>query len=204
MRRIRLTAVALAAVTMATAGAVTVGAVETASATTVQERHDGKAVYRGLILGVGPVAERFPELGRPADAMNADQERFAEKLVAAVEAQDPGFFAAFGQDMTSGDRVRINRAFASAQDVTGAAMTERLGARAEPTAAEQAAGLVTYTWTTGNGYVYEIMNVYKVLNAIREYNVIEVEGLKGATLDTNAARIDRERLVNLVAERLTA
>jgi SdpC family antimicrobial peptide len=209
MRKSRWSALALAAVTVATAGAAPVRAAEPAQAeassavAAVQDAYDGKAVYAGLVLGIGPVAGKFPELGWPAGGVSADRERFSAELIAAVEAEDPGFFAAFGQDMTSGDRVRIDRAFISAQNVTRTAVAERLGLKAQATSAERSAGLVTYQFAPMAGYVYEIMYVYKILNAVREYNVFEVEGLKGAGMSTDAPRLDRERLVDLIADRLS-
>lgn len=208
MRKFRMSAAALAAVTVITAGAVPVSVAgaaqaETSSAT-VHGSHDGKAVYRGLILGIGAVAERFPEIGRPASTVSMEQERFADTLIDAVETANPGFFPAFGQDMTSGDRVRIDRAFSTAQDVTRTALGERFGLQAQPTAVDEAAGLAFFVMAVYLGNVYEIVNVYKVANAVRESNVYEIENWTESVVNKDMARLDRERFVNLVAERLAA
>ncbi|WP_440081633.1 hypothetical protein [Streptosporangium sp. LJ11] len=197
------------------AGAVAVpvqaaGAVGVAVAGAGVSVHDGESVYRGLILGIGPVAERFPEIVRPAGGVTARQEEFASAVVAAVSRRDPAFLASFGREMTSGDRVRIDRALTAAQNITRDVLAERFGLRAAPSAADRANGLVTYQYAPMAGYVYEIVavyqivNVYKVLNMVRELD--DPAGREGGALvlDQDMAGLRRERFVDLVAERLTA
>ncbi|QYC40436.1 hypothetical protein Nocox_14100 [Nonomuraea coxensis DSM 45129] len=208
MRKSRMLAVSLAALAVVAAGAVPVNAAGAApagpAAAVSQHGYDGKTVYRGLILGIGPVAEKFPEIGRPAGGVSPVQAQFADQLIAAVEKQDPGFFTTFGQDMASGDRVRIDRAFTSAQNVTRAAMAERFGLKSQSTAAAQSSGLAIWVVAVYLGNVYEIVNVYKVANAVRESNVYEIENWTESVVSKDMARLDRERFVNLVAERLSA
>jgi len=190
----------------ASAGVVIAGA----GARAVVSAYDGESVYRGLVLGIGPVAERSPEIVRPAGGVTAKQEEFASAVVAAVSEKDPAFLASFGAEMTSGDRVRIDRAFTRAQDLTKEVLVERFGLKAGSTAADQVNGLATYQFAPMAGYVYEIVavyqivNVYKVLNMVREFG--DTAGQEGNTLvlDGDMARLQHERFVDLVAERLTA
>ncbi|MGS2640993.1 hypothetical protein [Streptosporangium sp. LJ11] len=191
------------------AGAVAVpvqaaGAVGVAVAGAGVSVHDGESVYRGLILGIGPVAERFPEIVRPAGGVTARQEEFASAVVAAVSRRDPAFLASFGREMTSGDRVRIDRAFTAAQNITRDVLAERFGFKADSSAVDQAAGLAFFVYMVYLGNVYEIVNVYKVANAVRESNVYEIENWTESLVSKDLARLDRERFVDLVAERLAA
>lgn len=150
------------------------------------------------------MAEKFPEIARPAGPITAAQEKFANAVVAAVDAKDPAFLTSFGLDMTSGDRVRVDRAFVAAQKITREVLTERFGFRADSSATDQAAGLAFFVFAIYLGNVYEIVNVYKVANAVRESNVYEIENWTESMVSKDMARIDRERFVNLVAERLAA
>ncbi|WP_440065497.1 hypothetical protein [Streptosporangium sp. OZ121] len=191
------------------AGAVAVpvhaaGAVGVAVSGAGVSAHDGESVYRGLILGIGPVAERFPEIVRPDGGVTARQEEFASAVVAAVSRKDPAFLASFGREMTSGDRVRIDRAFTAAQDITRDVLAERFGFKADSSAVDQAAGLAFFVYMVYLGNVYEIVNVYKVANAVRESNVYEIENWTESLVSKDLARLDRERFVDLVAERLAA
>ncbi|MFF5114693.1 hypothetical protein [Streptosporangium sp. NPDC000509] len=182
----------------ASAGAVVAGAGAVVSA------YDGESVYRGLILGIGPVAERFPEIMRPAGGVTAKQEAFASAMVAAISKKDPAFLASFGREMTSGDHVRIDRAFTKAQNLTKDVLAERFGFKADSTAADQANGLAVYVFMIYLGNVYEFVNAYKMYNAVRESNVYEVRHWTESLVSDDLARLDRERFVNLVAERLAA
>ncbi|MEU8204046.1 hypothetical protein [Streptosporangium sp. NPDC049046] len=182
----------------ASAGAVVAGAGAVVSA------YDGESVYRGLILGIGPVAERFPEIVRPAGGVTEKQEEFASAVVAAISKKDPAFLASFGREMTSGDRVRIDRAFTRAQNLTRDVLAERFGFKADSTAVDQAAGLAFFVYMVYLGNVYEIVNVYKMANAVRESNVYEIENWTESLVSKDLARLDRERFVDLVAKRLAA
>ncbi|MFF5114697.1 hypothetical protein [Streptosporangium sp. NPDC000509] len=188
----------------ASAGAVVAGAGAVVSA------YDGESVYRGLILGIGPVAERFPEIMRPAGGVTAKQEAFASAMVAAISKKDPAFLASFGRETTSGDRVRIDRALTTARNLTKDVLTERFGVKAEATAADRANGLVTYQIAPMAGYVYEVVtvnqvvNVYKVLNMVREFGDTAGQEGNALVLDPDMARLQHERFVDLVAARLTA
>lgn len=86
----------------------------------------GEALYRGLILAHGPVAERIPEIrdhfmarGSIRDAyVLRGLELFHDRLVGAIAARRPGFFAAFAESVTSGDHLRIAAALREAAGVT--------------------------------------------------------------------------------------
>jgi hypothetical protein len=81
---------------------------------------DGESLFTGLFLAHGPVAEAHPELplpqpGRPWEA------REAEQLTVGMERLAPGFLTTFKADITSGDRLLIDRALESAQSLAARA-----------------------------------------------------------------------------------
>ncbi|NRQ31656.1 hypothetical protein HII36_07345 [Nonomuraea sp. NN258] len=91
-----------------------------ALASTDTPDHDGKTLFDGLFLARGPVAKAHPDLpleqsGRPW----TDAE--AERLITGMQRLDPGFFTTFQAAVTSGDRVRIDRAIESAYELAGRA-----------------------------------------------------------------------------------
>jgi SdpC family antimicrobial peptide len=92
---------------------------------------DGSEIFTGLLLGHGPAAERFPELviGRIAaeDATPADVAEAVTQITDGVAEIDPSFFGTFRVEVTSGDRVRVDRALRSGQEVLAAVLTEHLG-----------------------------------------------------------------------------
>jgi SdpC family antimicrobial peptide len=79
----------------------------------------GEAIFRGVLLGESPVADLFPEYypnpisesdingSDPAAKARKDTE---EELLSKFRAQFPSFFRSFGEDMQSGDRIKISRA----------------------------------------------------------------------------------------------
>ena len=87
--------------------------------------YSGQTVFRGVFLGDGPVAKLFPEIwestGIAAYMQRAAQEKSPEAIAAGkqqiidiLQKQDPTFFARFGAEMQSGDRIRIQQALAEA------------------------------------------------------------------------------------------
>jgi SdpC family antimicrobial peptide len=86
---------------------------------------DGESLFRGLVLGEGPVAQAFPEIwaGREVESPSwtpAERLRVAEAksaLVGAMRRSDPAFFDRFGKALNSGDPVQIDGAMEDARAV---------------------------------------------------------------------------------------
>ncbi|MEU0478860.1 hypothetical protein ABZ260_06690 [Streptosporangium sp. NPDC006013] len=76
-------------------------------------RYDGEALFQGIFLGQGQVAETYPDLRAPSSTGVWPAAR-AQQLVAQIKRAEPGFFAAFETAITSGDRIRIEQAASSA------------------------------------------------------------------------------------------
>ncbi|MCT9928956.1 hypothetical protein N5079_01845 [Planotetraspora sp. A-T 1434] len=213
MRTSKLLATALVAAAALTAGAVPVQAAtlvgpgrsaavaEAASAVSI---YDGETIYRGLILGIGPVADLFPEFRRPVAEVTEEQARFADDVIASINAKDREFLTTFGTEMTSGDRVRIDQAFADAQEITRRVLEDGFGLRPGPPPTEQAFGWGVFVIAIYLGNAYEVVNVYKIYNAWRESNVYKVANFTDSIVNGDMARLDRERFVDLIAERLAA
>lgn len=89
-------------------------------------RYSDEDLFRGLLLGSGPVASLIPEIRdnlRP-ESLVADQRQLAlirevhARIVSAVRQKDPTFFHAFAAEVRSGDRIRIDRAYQKASALT--------------------------------------------------------------------------------------
>lgn len=78
----------------------------------------GVELYRGIVFGDGPVAERIPTIRDhlQLEAQITEPEALAEirrqitELIAAISEKEPGYFDAFAQEVLSGDHERISRA----------------------------------------------------------------------------------------------
>ncbi|OWL95507.1 hypothetical protein CBQ26_12175 [Deinococcus indicus] len=86
---------------------------------TVVQKFSGQQIFKGVVLGSGPVAELFPEIWKSEQYLAAlrevTPEQMAERtvledqLMADVETKFPGFFAEYKTEMTSGDPYRVQR-----------------------------------------------------------------------------------------------
>jgi SdpC family antimicrobial peptide len=94
-------------------------------ASPTSQPYDGETVFRGVLLGDGPVAKMFPEIWSSPQLApyleRAEQQTSAKELAAAkqkivdlVRTQDPTFFNRFGTEMQSGDHIRIQQAITEA------------------------------------------------------------------------------------------
>lgn len=99
---------------------------------TEQRVYSGEALFEGLFLGRGPVAQHHGDLRVPTSSGTWTAEQ-AQDLINAIRKADPGFFTTFQRDITSGDRVRIERA-AVAADKLAAGAPGGQGAPATPSA----------------------------------------------------------------------
>lgn len=79
-------------------------------------RYDGEALFQGLFLGQGQVAETYPDLRAPSSTGTWPAAR-AQQLVAGMKRAAPDFFTAFETAITSGDRIRIEQAATSAGEL---------------------------------------------------------------------------------------
>ncbi|GAA2878600.1 hypothetical protein GCM10010517_40670 [Streptosporangium fragile] len=215
MRVPKLLAVAITAAAVLTTQATPAQAVGNAPATAphnvlAQQSYDGETVFRGLFLGIGPVAEKFPEFPKPPVDLLKQQEQAAEKYIAAIRADDPAFFDTFGTDMTSGDRVRVLAAMTSANERFAKLLEKDYGPGTQP----EGMGLVRVLALAV--VAVEVANAYEYVNAYRAYNVVMTENAYQNThfwqdkvwslpqMAGDTARLDRERLVSLIAERLAS
>lgn len=89
-------------------------------------RYTGEQLFRGIMLGNGPVSMVIPEVRdfiRPQNFVSnpvvlRTMDDMSDRVVAAVRQYDPSFLDAFGRDMQSGDRIRIQRSLEQARLVT--------------------------------------------------------------------------------------
>jgi len=79
---------------------------------------DGVTVFRGVLLGSGPVADLLPEiwdgeLGQYRKFLSNPDETTAalqERIISEIGNRDSTFFERFGNEIQSGDHLRIQRA----------------------------------------------------------------------------------------------
>jgi SdpC family antimicrobial peptide len=67
------------------------------------QKYDGKALLLGFFFGVGPVAEEYPKLVLTQIDETPEKLDAIADSIAKAEARSPGFLAAFGSAMYSGD-----------------------------------------------------------------------------------------------------
>jgi hypothetical protein len=105
---------------LATALALTIAGSGSAAAGSSQERHfDGEQLFTGLFLAQGPAAQTYPQL-RLAHRQGVDAVQ-ARALTSRMRQLSPAFFDTFRSDLTSGDRVRIDRAARQAGELAAKA-----------------------------------------------------------------------------------
>lgn len=91
-----------------------------------QVAFSGQELYRGVLLGYGPVATRIPEVRNqlalalfvPNDTLRRAVIRAYEGIMREIARSDPRFFPTFQQELHSGDPVRIEQAMQRAASVT--------------------------------------------------------------------------------------
>lgn len=98
------------------------------------KRFDGKTLFKGMFLGVGPAASAFPEVWqhpmvvsrlKEAKQTPEEVERHSEKLLARIEKLDPTFFERLGRDIQSGDHVAIQAMLAETRQTLRTAMEQQ-------------------------------------------------------------------------------
>ena len=77
---------------------------------------DGETVFRGVLLGDGPVAALFPEYYHPPEPQHPHHTLIDVPLVLeAFRDHDPTFCERFGQSLQSGDPVKISQSLDEAE-----------------------------------------------------------------------------------------
>lgn len=115
---------------------------------------DGREVFTGIFFVDGPVAKLLPELvtdirqqgiesdddaelerlraqfPRPTEVdgeVRAEIDEFEARVLAAIDAADPTFFARFAEDMQSGDHFRVDAGLAEGAQALEAAVAAEYG-----------------------------------------------------------------------------
>lgn len=141
---------------------------------------DGKDLFTGLFLAQGPVARAYPALKVPhAGGWDA---KAAGELAGRMAVLRPEFFAGFKIDMTSGDRVRIERAAEAAVKLATSAAAPAL----DPGGGHVPGGFIVVDKTI-----------------IKAQNVIVNKNKYWGVQNDASAGLARERWVNKVAETLS-
>lgn len=194
------------------AGGMDGAAGRAATAPPVAASYDGQTLFAGLVLGYGPVAEQFPELatGRVETPDPRAAAEVVELIAAAVEEVDPTFFDGFGAAITSGDRVQIDRALRSAEDVLITAVTEELDASIRggnsqiDTAFAVALAVVVVAVVTLAATVNTVANINATVNVNVTVNVDVTSNqpipAPPPPTPESMPRIDHEKRVDRIAE----
>ena len=103
-----------------------VEATGTGTTITHQVGYDGRDLFRGLMLGYGPIADQYPHLA-PTGAPTPEQAREAEQLIDTVHKLDPPFLDRFATDITSGNHITIDRTLTHAKNLLTDAVTTITG-----------------------------------------------------------------------------
>ena len=78
-----------------------VEATGTGTTITHQVGYDGRDLFRGLMLGYGPIADQYPHLTPDIGTPTPEQAREAEQLIDTVHKLDPTILDRFPTDITS-------------------------------------------------------------------------------------------------------
>jgi SdpC family antimicrobial peptide len=156
--------------------------------TAIRERLSGEKIFRGLILGEGPVAEHFPEVWPHRDFTLEERERrerTAAQLVEHIRQADPTFFDRFGAATQSGDHLRIERALDESTALVKQAVQER--------------GLSTASRGERVGTCITVAAV--VILFADSFMAVDEEGGESAW---SGAKLGRDQFVEMVSTRLAA
>jgi SdpC family antimicrobial peptide len=84
-----------------------------------RQQLDGKTIFQGIFFGQGDVAAMFPEVWqrpeyRSAQHLTPTQSAKLGELTRTIDAQHPGFFDRFANEVKSGDHLRVRAALQEA------------------------------------------------------------------------------------------
>jgi SdpC family antimicrobial peptide len=79
------------------------------------QRHAGEEIFRGLLFGEGEIAEKFPQIWKHPQVVEQMKKPgrleqwniFKERVIAGIKKKDHTFFDRFGEEIQSGDHLRI-------------------------------------------------------------------------------------------------
>lgn len=161
-------------------------------------KNDGVTVFRGVLLGDGPVAKLFPEIWESTllarYLQRADQAPASEvavskqKIVDLLRAQDPTFFDRFGTAIQSGDRIKIQQALNEA----GTRLQKEIQSSATAGDIPDCCGPYTYVYL----YVYAVIAVVVV--------AIAAVDMGTAVPGTGSSNLKSDVYVDLIAQRLAS
>jgi SdpC family antimicrobial peptide len=85
----------------------------------VKKGYTGEEIYRGVFLGEGEVGNLFPEIWDNYKSQFSGKEwsELKEAMVLALKESDPTFFDRFGEEMQSGDHLRIQSIIAESRSI---------------------------------------------------------------------------------------
>ena len=166
--------------------------------TTSPRPYDGETIFRGLILGDGPVAKLFPEIWQDPQVLayqqRAEQQNSVEqiaagkqKLIDLLRAQDPTFFSRFGTEIQSGDPVRVE-----------GVLTEMTSRFANELSKSANPNIKTYLYTDVAVALEIAVAVLVAVAAV----VIALAFFSPRESPTAGSHLQRDQLVNLIAQRL--
>jgi SdpC family antimicrobial peptide len=169
------------------------------SRVTAAAEYGGEAIFTGLFLSYGPVADRYPELVAGGINMEPGTSPDVAELVAeitkAVDTRDPAFFDDLERAVTSGDRVRVDQALRAGQEMLATVLTEDMDATiARIGDAQVGIVLLIFIVLAAAATVGVVVNAVVGVNVAANINRV----INLARADSVAA-IDHERWVDEVA-----
>ena len=176
---------------------------------------DGKTLFKGMFLGIGPAARAFPEVwqhpmvvSRVKEAKQTPEEveRHSEQLLARIEKLDPTFFERLGRDIQSGDHVAIQAMLAETKETLRAAMEQQK--KEQPTEGAPAEGKdpveATLTAAKLTDYIYRFeyvaVDMYGVAWVAVVIVVIDFNVAPTGGIDSNSS-LNEDSWVDMLANR---
>ncbi|MEP6993997.1 MAG: hypothetical protein ABI968_05695 [Acidobacteriota bacterium] len=160
--------------------------------------YDGQTLFRGLLLGAGPVGQVFPEAWEKAWSLGYDPDSPAvqelqQRLMNEIAQQDPAFMTQFADDVQSGDHLRIQRAIGDAGTrLLNQIEQDRLG-NPRPVPQEE-----TFIW------LVVMVAVAAIVAALVAVVVVMIPVDPGTGTGDKAQGLSGEMYVNLIASRLAS
>ncbi len=225
----RFVGTALAA-TMAFACFVASQPVAASAASVDVSKYDGRTVFEGIYMGRGPVARALPEVWGKGDILatldhkdpqlRAQVDRGVTNFMDRMAASDPGFFADFKRDVTSGDPVAVNAALDRTYNDVTAIMKKDRSAKTLAVLADT--GSYKYTQTYLAAYFTIAVVVYGVAvlvvvipdqpqpllacrdatrDKVAQKNCEELRSAAIAMLKDHTSHLERDQLVVTITQR---
>lgn len=168
---------------------------------------DGEVLYRGMMFGVGPAAQLFPELWTHPKVIAAlknatsdiSREDAADRTIFVIKSKDPTFFARFGADIQSHNHPDIASMLDEAKIRTQEAVASFRGEAGMPwgneATAKEAAG-----WFYRNEVVAADLYVAAVVAAVVFILATQID-VTPITAEQEASQLRADAWINLLAEK---